>query len=275
MQIEPIHFIPPEPKAPFNPQEAAEDCAARAGIYRLLASVFAEEASREFLDALRQPDSMAALAEAGLRFDSDFTTAPLEQLVDDVACEYASLFASPGGAAPVESVRRTGRMQQEPLYEVKADYQRLGYTLQPGRFSTTEDQLGAELGFIAALLERAAAAAQANDEKEFRRLDREIKRFWTMHLGRWARGYAQVVARATEHSFYREMARFLHAFGEDEVLRMKLKVEDADGRPPEEPKHETDGLGSNDTSGGCCGGAPATPPPMLEDPASELPQFLL
>lgn len=274
MQIEPIHFIPPEPKTPFNPQEAAEDCAARAGVYHLLASVFAEEASPEFLEALRQPDSMAALGDAGLRFDSDFTAAPLEQLVDDVACEYASLFASPGGAAPVESVRRTGRMQQEPFYEVKADYQRLGFALQPGRFSTTEDQLGAELGFIAALLERAAAAAQANDEKAFRRMDREIKRFWTMHLGRWARGYAQVVARATEHSFYREMAKFLHAFGEDEVLRMKLKVEDADGRPPEEPKHETEGL---DTGGGCCGSSAAAPPPppMLEDPASELPRFLL
>lgn len=275
MQIEPLHFIPTEPKTPFNPQEAAEDCAARVGIYRLLSSVFAEEVGPEFLQALRQPDSMAALSDAGLRFDSDFTDAPLEQLVDDVACEYASLFASPGGAAPVESIRRTGRAQQEPFYEVKADYQRLGFTLQQGRFSTTEDQLGAELSFIAALLERAATAAQANDEKEFRRMDREIKRFWTMHLGRWVRGYAQVVASTTEHSFYREMAKFLHAFGEDEVLRMKLKVEDTDGRPPEEPKHETDGLGSNATGGGCGGGAPVTPPPMLEDPASELPRFLL
>lgn len=272
MQIEPLHFIPPEPKTPFNSQETAEDCAARAGVYHLLAGVFAEEASREFLDALRQPDSMAALAEAGLRFGSDFTEAPLEQLVDDTACEYASLFASPGGAAPVESVRRTGRMQQEPFYEVKADYQRLGFALQHGRFSTVEDHLGAELGFVAALLGRAAAAAEANDEKEFRRMDREIKRFWTMHLGRWARGYGQVVARATEHSFYREMAKFLHAFGEDEVLRMKLKVEDADGRPPEQPKQETDGL--ENSGGGCCGGT-ATPPPMLEDPAAELPQFLL
>ena len=273
MQIEPIHFIPPEPKTPFNPQEAAEDCAARAGVYHLLAGVFAEESSREFLAALRQPESMAALAEAGLRFDADFTQAPLEQLEDVLACEYASLFASPGGAAPVESVRRTGRMQQEPFYEVKADYQRLGFALQHGRFSTVEDHLGAELEFVAALLDRAAAAAEANNEKEFRRMDREIKRFWTMHLGRWARGYGQVVGRATEHSFYREMAKFLHAFGEDEVLRMKLKVDDADGRPPEQPKQETDELDKAD-SGSCCGGA-ATPPPMLEDPASELPRFLL
>ena len=273
MQIEPLHFIPPEPKTPFNPQEAAEDCAARAGVYHLLAGVFAEESSREFLAALRQPESMAALAEAGLRFDADFTQAPLEQLEDVLACEYASLFASPGGAAPVESVRRTGRMQQEPFYEVKADYQRLGFALQHGRFSTVEDHLGAELEFVAALLDRTAAAAEASNEKEFRRMDREIKRFWTMHLGRWARGYGQVVGRATEHSFYREMAKFLHAFGEDEVLRMKLKVDDADGRPPEQPKQETDELDKAD-SGSCCGGA-ATPPPMLEDPASELPRFLL
>lgn len=250
MHIEPIHFIPPEPKLPFDPREAAEDCQARAGIYRLLASVFAEEASSAFLDALRQPDSLAALAEIGLHFDADFTTTALAELEDVLACEYATLFASPGGATPVESVRLTGRMQQEPFYEAQADYQRLGFVLQAGRFSTVEDHLGAELELVATLLEQAAAAAEAGDEATFRRMDREIKRFWTVHLGRWVRGYAKVVERATEHSFYREMARLLHAFGTDEISRMKLKVEDVDGRPPEQPKPETEGLG------GCGGGMP-------------------
>ncbi|MFN3785505.1 MAG: molecular chaperone [Thiothrix sp.] len=273
MQIEPLHFIPPEPKVPFNPEEAVVDCTARAGIYRLLVGVFAEEASPEFLDALRQPDSMAALAEAGLRFDPDFTDVPLDALVDALACEYASLFVAPGGATPIESVRRTGRAQQEPYYEAKADYRRLGFALQHGRFKTVEDHLGAELSFVAELLERAASAAQQRNEKEFRRIEREIKRFWTMHLGRWARGYGQIVAKATTHSFYREMAKFLTAFGEDEVARMKLKVEDVDGRPPEKPSEEI--LGLEGTAPGACCGSDATPPPMLQDPASELPKFLL
>lgn len=264
MQIEKIHFAPPGSKEPSQLREAAEDCIARAGIYRLLSGAFAEEPSAGFLGALREPGAQAALAEMGLVFDADFSATPLAQLEDALACEYATLFASPGGCAPVESSRLTGRMQQEPFYEVQADYHRLGFEVQQGRFATFEDHLGVELAFIAALLDQAGAAARSADEQQFRRLDKEIKRFWSLHLGRWARGYGQLVERATEHSFYREMAKLLYAFAEEEISHMGLKVEDADGSIVEPPKPETIGLQ--------CGGAPKES--AGEQPFAELPAVL-
>lgn len=211
-----------------SPAETAGECRARASIYRLLAGVFVEEVSSSFLNALRQDDLLARLTESGIRFDADFTATPDGQLIDDLAVEYTALFAATGGFPPVESVRLYGLLQQEPAFQVAATYRRLGFELKPGKHATFPDQLGVELMFVAELLERSAAALDAGDFSGQRKLDKEIKRFWVQHLGRWVRGYARLVERAAAHSFYREMARFLEGFAEEEILAMGLKVEDAD-----------------------------------------------
>jgi TorA maturation chaperone TorD len=220
-----------------SPELVIEEWRARADFYRLLAGAFAEEPNGRYLQALRAPESLAALEEAGVRFKRDVTHTPLERLADDLACEFATLLASPGGCPPVESVRLTGRYQQEPCFAVKEAYRRAGFAVQKGRFEVFEDSLGVELLFVAALLEQAAAALEAGDTTAYARLDKDIKRFWTLHLGRWARGYASLVARAAQHSFYREMAALLERFAEDEIARMKLRVEDVDGGK-EVPKSE-------------------------------------
>lgn len=217
---------------------SAEDWRARAEVYRLLAGVFTEEPSIEFLRGLRRPEALRALAEAGLKFDPDFTEPELSALADTLACEYTTLFAASGGFPPVESVRLTGRYQQDPYFAVRQDYQRLGFAVRKGRFFVFDDQLGVELMFVAELLERAAATLNAGQTAESRRLEREIKRFWTLHLGRWVRGYARLVERATEHSLYREMARFLHAFAEAEIELLRLRVEDGDHGREVVPKSE-------------------------------------
>lgn len=229
--------VPVHGEAPFDPQEVKEDLLARAGIYRLLSSVFGGEPGAGFLAGLRQPEALAGLAEMGIRLGRDFTGPPLDRLEETLACEYASLFASPGGCMPVESARLTGKLQQEPYYEVQADYRRLGFQVRQERFATFEDHLGVELAFVAELLEQSAAG-----ERELRRLEKEIKRFWSLHLGRWARGFGRLVERAADHSFYREMARLLHGFVEDEIARLGIKVEDADGSIVEPPRQETEGL---------------------------------
>ncbi|GAB4182147.1 MAG: hypothetical protein Fur0039_26800 [Rhodocyclaceae bacterium] len=226
--------------APSDPRELAAELAPRAQLYRLLSAAFVEEASEQFLEAIRAPESLAALAEAGLSFDDDFLAAETPVLVERLACEYTTMFAASGGFPPVESVRLTGRYQQEPYFTAKQEYARNGFIVTKGRFAVFEDSLGVELLFAAELLERAAAALAREDVAGYRRLERELKRFWTLHLGRWVRGYARLVQRGTEHSFYREMARLLESFAEAEVALMRLRVEDADkGRlvmPKQEPR---------------------------------------
>lgn len=213
---------------PVADHEAADECRARADIYRLLGGVFVEEPTAAFLAALREPEALASLAGAGVAFDADFTEPDLDSLVDRLSCEFANLFTVSGGFPPVESVRLYGRYQQEPTHQTRETYRRLGFALSKGRFAVFPDQLGVELMFVAAMLDRVAVACDAGDDAEAVRLEKEIKRFWVAHLGRWVRGYASLIERAAEHSFYREMASFLAGFAAEEIAAMALKVEDSD-----------------------------------------------
>lgn len=237
------------------PAERAAEYRARAQVYRLLSGVFIEEASKEFIAALRAPEMVAQLAEVGLRFDADFLDAPIDDLVDALAVEYTTLFVAPGGCQPVESVRLFGRFKQEPAFDTMAIYQRNGFVLRPGKHEVFADQLGVELLFVAELLERAAQALDSGNEAAARKLQKEIKRFWVQHLGRWVRGYARLVERAAQHSFYREMARFLAGFADEEIAAMGLTVEDMDQGRLEVPKVDVKtGFDPNEP---VCGGRPA------------------
>lgn len=239
-----LHGLEIEPRAQparapdADPGTLAEECAARAQMYRLLAGVFAEEPSPAFLDALRAPDVLRSLEEAGAKFDTDFTEAAAVDLCEELAAEYATMFLASGGFPPVESVRLTGRYYQEPNFAVKKAYKEAGFEVAGGRFRVFEDQLGVELTFVAALLERAAAALVLRGVPNYLRIERDVRRFWALHLGRWVRGYARLVQRATEHSFYREMAKLLEGFAEEELERMRLRVDDVDGGRQVVPKSE-------------------------------------
>lgn len=235
---------------PMEERLSPVELRARAGYYQLLAGAFVEEPGRDYLAALRVPE---ALAELGLAFDEDVTDVPLDQLQDVLACEYATLFTASGGCPPVESSRHTGRFQQEPFHDVKAIYRRCGFALQQGKFAIFDDQLGVELSFVAVLLENQAAALEQGDVAAAKRLEKEIKRFWATHLGRWVRGYATLLERVTEHSFYREIARLLRDFAEAELALLKVRVDDVDGGREVVPKSEINVLFNPDepVCGGC------------------------
>jgi putative dimethyl sulfoxide reductase chaperone len=207
----------------------AEELRARAGWYRLLAGVFAEEPQVDFLRELRGDACQAALEELGVKFENDFLTTDLMELVDVLACEYTMLFIAPGGFPPVESVRLQGGFRQSAVTETKMLYAGEGFASKPGRFTTFDDHLAVELGFIAVLLEQQADALGSDDASEAKRLEKQIKRFWVQHLGRWVRGFSTLVEEASDHSFYREMAILLNAFADAELELFELDIVDGDG----------------------------------------------
>lgn len=218
--------------------QSPDELRARAGYYRLLAGAFIEEPGRDYLAALRTPEALAELAALGVEFDADFTDTDLGTLTDELACEYTTLFTAPGGCPPVESARLSGRMQQESFHRVRAIYMQAGFKLEQGRFSLFEDQLGVELSFVAAMLDRLAAAHEEGGFATAKRLEKEIKRFWALHLGLWVRGYASLLERVTVHSFYREIARLLCLFAEEELALLGVHVDDVDGGKDIVPKAE-------------------------------------
>ena len=224
----------------FSNDELVAECKARANIYRLLAGMFLEEPTANYLNALRSSDVMVSLRSMGTIFAADFTETPLEQLQETLACEYAVLFVVAGGCPPVESIRLTGRYQQQPFFEVRDFYKKNGFEISTGRFSVFEDQLGVELTFVAEMLERAAMLLDAEDQEAYTKLTKETKRFWALHLGKWVRGYATLLERASDHSFYREMARLLGSFAAWELNLLGVKVDDLDGGKLKVPKAEVE-----------------------------------
>jgi len=223
----------------INTAELIEECLARASVYRMLSGVFIEEPSAAYIAAMREETLLSQLAEAGLVFGDDFLATDAAALEDALACEYATLFASSGCFPPVESVRLLGRFKQDPCFQLEKMYREAGFVLCKGRFEVFPDQLGVELLFVAELLNRCVEALSTDQIKEYRRLDKEIKRFWMQHLGLWVRGYSQLIGRASNHSFYRQMARFLGGFAEEEIAAMGLKrLEDLDMGRAVVPKSE-------------------------------------
>lgn len=226
-------------QAPLDPKQLRDECLARARLYRVLAGVFVEEASIDFLATLRAPEFLASLGNLGVRFEDDFLKPELAELEQTLACEFATLFASSGGFPAVESVRLTGRFKQDPHYQAAQIYRRLGCEQVKGRFDVFPDQLGIELMFVAEMLERAAAVLKDGELTAYKKLDKEIKRFWSLHLGRWVRGYSGLIARASSHSFYRGMAAFLSGFAVEEIAAMGLtRLDDLDQGQLEVPKSE-------------------------------------
>ena len=224
----------------FSDNELIAECKARANIYRLLAGVFLEEPTMDYLNAIRSTEVTASLREMGVAFDKDLTDTPIGQLHEDLAQEYAVLFVVTGGCPAVESIRLTGRFQQQPYFEVREIYRKAGVEATGGRFEVFDDQLGVELTFVAEMLERAAAALIAGNQAEYTRISKEIKRFWALHPGKWVRGYASLLARASTHSFYREMAKLLASFADWEIDLQGLKVDDVDGGKLEVPMAEVE-----------------------------------
>lgn len=236
---EPLLAEPAVAEPALSGEALRAQCLARADMYRILAGVFVQEPAADFLAALREPALLQSLGAAGIVFDADFLAPDLPALAETLACEYATLFASSGGFPPVESVRLTGRFKQDPHFQVVQLYQRLGFEQVKGRFDVFPDQLGIELTFVAELLARCAQALAREDGPAFNILDKEIKRFWALHLGRWVRGYSGLIARAANHSFYREMARFLGGFAAEEIAAMGLShLDDLDQGQLQVPKSE-------------------------------------
>src|SRR5512142_3361105 len=85
---------------------------------------------------------------------------------------------------------------------------------------------------------RRGGYSSAGDAAGARHKEKELRRFWVQHLGLWVRGYAQLIERAAEHSFYREMAGLLHRFAKAEIEALGVNIPDQDGARYRAPKPE-------------------------------------
>ena len=190
----------------------------RSNVYGLLATAYRQEVTSEFLQQLRDPEFLRILSDLGIQLTSDFLQKPEEELLDDLAVEFAGLFLGPGGhISPHESVHHqkdgveSGMLWGESTAVVKKFIESAGLGYDP-EYTGLPDHISVELEFMEALARHEEQAWSEDDEEEaFRCLAME-RRFLDEHLSRWVPVFCDKVTAAAELSFYRELAGLTKRF---------------------------------------------------------------
>lgn len=164
------------------------------GLDNLLGLQLATPAAQEALELLRQ----------GL---SDIPFPPDSQTLDILAAEYADIYLNHGiEASPCESVwlDEDGLIMQEPMFQIRAWYQRHGLTVANWRLRS-DDHLVSQLQFVAFLLQGEASVPRLE----------EVARFLDEHLLRWIGAFASRVAARSRTRFYGGLASLTAAYLEE------------------------------------------------------------
>ena len=198
-----------------------EEALARSNTYKLLSIAFIRELTPESIEVFRGSDMAEILRELGEGFGREFYNRDEQELLKELAEEYAALFIMPGGVNPTESVSRSGLYMQTFAGQVTRFYRKCSFTL-PDDFKGFPDHIGIELEFMSHLAKNEAGAYRENKADGWVALQKE---FLQDHLSRWAADFAGDVAKYTRQPFYREMARLLYEFIRSEAEELMVYQE--------------------------------------------------
>ena len=199
----------------------------RSNVYGLLSMLYSKEPTVEFLDMLREPAFSRVLEELGVRFGDDFYRGPDDELLLELAVEYARLFLGPGKhLSPHESVYvgkfsdKEGRGLEgllcgQATVEVKEAIAEAGFEFLPG-YRGIPDHLGVELEFMQLLTGREAEAWQKGDPRAALNCLEQEYHFVNNHLARWIPLFCGKVMESARLDFYRETAKLTLAFVQSE-----------------------------------------------------------
>ena len=193
-----------------------------AGLYGLLANIFATEVSPELLAQLRSDEFRELFTELKIDLGEDFYSGDAAEIVDQLAVEFAGLFLGPGHfISPHESVHHVrddgdyGTLWGADTVAVKKFIEATGLSYKP-EFGGMPDHIAVELEFIQKLEERYAQAVDDGEMELADNLMKIKKRFFTEHLLAWAPEFLKKVADRATLPFYREMAVLLQLLLEQE-----------------------------------------------------------
>ena len=126
----------------------------RSNIYGLLASVYRQEVTADLLHQVKDPQFLGVLSDLGIQLTSDFLQKPEEELLDELAVEFAGLFLGPGGhISPHESVHhqrsggQCGLIWGESTAEVKRCIESTGLSYN-SEYSGLPDHISVEFAFM-------------------------------------------------------------------------------------------------------------------------------
>jgi len=211
----------------------------RSDIYGLLAAVYQQEVTPQLLQQIRDPRFVGVLSALGLELEGDFFQKPEEELLEDLAVEFARLFLGPGKhISPHESVHHQrsggdwGRFWGASTVKVKKFIESTGLSYADD-YSGIPDHIAVEFEFMrhVTLCEKKAwEDAQEETAKGCRKIE---KKFVEDHLMGWIPAFCDKVIHQAESPFYRVWAEMTKGFLEFEMENM---TRNGDGDRPKGDK---------------------------------------
>jgi TorA maturation chaperone TorD len=198
-------------------KEKAEGARIRSNIYGFLSSMFREEINAERLQQIKGPAIKEVLSEMGLQYDI-FSQKDQDQLLEDLAVEYARLFLGPDKhISPHESVHHQrddgdwGTHWGASTVDVKKFIESAGLEYKQ-EYSGMPDHISTELDFMK---EAAGREAQAIEEKDWEGAlycQKMEKKFICDHLIKWIPAFCDKIISQAELSFYGDLANVTKSF---------------------------------------------------------------
>jgi TorA maturation chaperone TorD len=124
--------------------------------------------------------------------------------------EYMNIFRG-AGSNPVflyEAVHRSedGLMYEEPYFEVKAAYEKLGFEIEAD-WIEPDDHLAVECQFLAYLGEQVEQERTFGDGEKLTFLCQQREGFLRDHFLTWVPEFSEQLLQNTSHNFYEQVAR--------------------------------------------------------------------
>ncbi len=198
-------------------KEMAENAAARAQVYALLANIFRAEPERAFLDEIRDPRFSGVLAEMNIELGGAFFEAPEDQALEQLGVEYARLFLGPGPhISPHESVFAEldggeGGLWGKRTVAVKKFIETAGFDYN-SQFTGLPDHISVELEFMQKLAEAEAEKWREGESDRARWCLAVQRKFFEDHLMQWVPDFCDQVIEKAQMPFYGEMAALTKDF---------------------------------------------------------------
>jgi TorA maturation chaperone TorD len=197
--------------------------AQRGNVYGLLASLFREEVSPEFLQQIKDPKFLKVLTDLGADFPPDFFLTPDVELLENLAVEYTRLFLGPGKhISPHESIHHQkdgaswGQLWGDSTVDVKRFIETAGLEYH-GDYNGMPDHISVELEFMQQVALRKEQALKEGDLEGAEHCQKIEKKFIKNHLSPWVPDFCKKIIDQAELPFYREVAALTKSFIEFEM----------------------------------------------------------
>jgi TorA maturation chaperone TorD len=205
----------------------------RSNIYGLLSLVFRTEVTSDLLRQIKEPAFLSTFASIGAGFEDDFVNADEEQLLEDLAVEYARLFLGPDKhISPHESVHHDrdggdwGQLWGLSTVEVKKFIESAGLEYK-SEFTGLPDHISVELEFMQELTKEEALERKNGDHEKVNYCLQIEKKFIDDHLVKWIPLFCDKVIDQATLPFYRELAKVTKDFIEFEGKEIAKYAEEA------------------------------------------------